>query len=83
MRPVAASIDVVADAALRAGQTETTELRCDACDQPIEDEPAGRGYYVWSRGTEVQYEAPPLCGRCATAIGLTALQNWSIEEEEG
>ncbi|HSO00501.1 MAG TPA: hypothetical protein VLS89_19550 [Candidatus Nanopelagicales bacterium] len=82
---MAIAIDAVADAALRAGKAEpeADELCCDACDEPIEGEPAGHGLYVWSRGDEVRREEPPLCGRCATAIGITALQAWSIEEEEG
>lgn len=85
MRPVAISIDGIADAALRARKVEpeAPELRCDACDEAIEGEPAGHGLYVWSRGDEVRYEEPPLCGHCATAIGITALHAWSMEEEEG
>jgi hypothetical protein len=45
--------------------------------------PAGRGLYVWSRGGETVYEEPPLCGSCSTAIGMSALARWEIEEEEG
>jgi hypothetical protein len=62
---------------------EASELRCDACSELIEGEPAGRGLYVWTRGDEVRYEEPPLCMGCATAIGITALAIWSVEEEEG
>lgn len=85
MRSLAIAIDAVADAALRAREVEpeTTEVRCDACDEVIEGEPAGRGLYVWTRGDEVRHEEPPLCGHCATAIGITALHAWSMEEEEG
>ncbi|WP_050435287.1 hypothetical protein [Chondromyces crocatus] len=84
-RPIAIAIDAVAEAALRARETEKAaeELRCDACNEVIEGEPSGRGLYVWARGDEVRREEPPLCGCCATAIGITALQAWSIEEEEG
>lgn len=83
--PVAIAIDVMADAALRAREAtpEPSELRCDACDEVIEGEPDGHGYYLWARGEEVRREEPPLCGQCATAIGITALHGWSIEEEEG
>ena len=35
------------------------------------------------RGEEVRIEEPPLCAACATAIGVTALAQWSVEEEEG
>jgi hypothetical protein len=80
------SIDAVADAALspwRSGDVPAGELQCDACDEPIEGEPAGHGLYVWTRGDEVRFEEPALCARCATAIGVTALAAWSVEEEEG
>ncbi|MDI1451812.1 hypothetical protein [Polyangium sp. 6x1] len=79
------AIDSLADVALKARVTpeDTGELRCDACSELIEGEPAGRGLYVWTRGDEVRYEEPPLCAQCATAIGITALATWSVEEEEG
>jgi hypothetical protein len=79
------AIDSLADVALhtRTEAEEASEVRCDACNEAIEGEPAGRGLYVWTRGDEVRYEEPPLCARCATAIGVTALATWSVEEEEG
>ena len=82
---ISMAIDSLADVALRARTTteETGELSCDACEEPIEGEPAGRGLYVWTRGDEVRYEEPPLCEKCATAIGITALAAWNVEEEEG
>jgi len=43
----------------------------------------GRGLLVWSRGDERRYQEPPLCSGCAAAIGVSALQRWEIEEEEG
>jgi hypothetical protein len=79
------SIDAVADAALLEGRSASgppEPLCCDACDEAIEGEPAGHGLYMWTRGDEVRFEEPPLCGRCATAIGVTALAAWSVEEEE-
>jgi hypothetical protein len=79
------SVDPIADLALRATSTDAdpSAIQCDACNEPIEGEPAGRGLYVWTRGDEVRYEEPPLCARCATAIGVTALAAWNVEEEEG
>jgi len=79
------AIDSLADVALKAREIpeDSVEVRCDACSELIEGEPAGRGLYVWTRGDEVRYEEPPLCARCATAIGITALTTWSVEEEEG
>lgn len=84
-RPVSVSIDSIADAALVTQQTATgsAELRCDVCDEPIEGEPSGRGLYMWTRGDEVRFEEPVLCRGCSTAIHVTALAAWSIEEEEG
>ena len=67
--------------------------RCDVCAGTLDranddtadgDESAsGRGLLVWSRGEERRYQEPPLCASCATAIGVSALQRWEIEEEEG
>lgn len=78
--------DEVADMALRLrAELEAKEAPrlCDACDQPIEGEPAGSGLYFWSRGEEEpRIEEPPLCESCATAIGVTALRLWDSEEEE-
>jgi hypothetical protein len=45
--------------------------------------PRGEGVYLWARGDEVRLEKAPLCGTCASAIGMTALARWEIEEEEG
>ena len=66
-------------------------LRCDVCDVPLTGDDrddsehafAGRGLYVWIRGGQTVYEEPPLCAACGTAIGMTALARWDIEEEEG
>jgi hypothetical protein len=76
-------IDGLADLALRTSRDSHAELTCDACDAPIEGEPEGHGLYLWRRGDELRIEEPPLCRTCATAISVTALQLWSIEEEEG
>jgi hypothetical protein len=83
--PISIAIDSVADAALQVRRQEAgaAELRCDACDESIEGEPHGRGLYLWTRGDEVRLEEPALCEPCATAIGVTALHQWMIEEEEG
>lgn len=82
---ISMAIDSLADGAFRAraAAVDETEFECDACSTVVPGEPAGRGLYVWARGEEVRYEEPPLCARCATAIGLTALAMFSMEEEEG
>jgi hypothetical protein len=71
--------------------SEEEAPRCDVCGEPVvsaddDDEgvaPTGRGVYLWSRGGERVYEQVPLCGSCSTAIGVSALMRWEIEEEEG
>jgi hypothetical protein len=82
---VAMPIDAYADGALSAQRyaAGTVELRCDVCDALIEGEPSGRGLYMWTRGDEIRFEEPALCPGCATAIGVTALAAWNVEEEEG
>lgn len=78
------AIDSLADCTLRANSTdEEGEYECDACGSLNKGEPAGHGLYVWPRGEEIRYEEPPLCAKCATAINMTALAIWSMEEEEG
>jgi hypothetical protein len=66
---------------------------CDACGCPVvahadegdRGDPGslGRGTYLWVRGGETMLEHVPLCASCASAIGVTALARWEIEEEEG
>jgi hypothetical protein len=82
---VAIPIDSYADAALSRARDAAgrTELRCDACDEAIEGEPAGLGVFVSTRGDEVRFEEPALCPSCATAIGVRAQMDSGIEEEEG
>jgi hypothetical protein len=69
---------------------QTEAQRCDVCAEALdgqEDEEGhqvrGRGLLVWTRGDERRAQEPPLCPGCASAIGLSALQRWEIEEEEG
>jgi hypothetical protein len=63
---------------------------CDACgsDLPSGDDDegyaiGGKGVYLSCRGDQVRYEDVPLCPSCGAAIGLSALRQWEIEEEEG
>ena len=64
------------------------ERRCDVCDAliaptPLDDsQDGGSGLYVWTRGTEVRYEEPPLCMRCGPALAVTAMRRWEEEDEE-
>jgi len=64
---------------------------CDACGAPLaakgDDDHGyrvpGEGIYMWTRGDRVRFDKAPLCADCASAIGVTALGRWEIEEEEG
>ncbi len=71
---------------------EPEDERCSVCsgevpkaEADLDDglHTAGHGLFVWARGDEIQYEEPPLCSECAVAIGITALQRWEAEEDEG
>ncbi len=61
-------------------------LRCDVCNEPIDDDDGcriqGRGVYISTRGTEVRREEAPLCSRCACGIGAFCFARAEIEEEE-
>lgn len=72
--PLRPALGVVAD-------PEAPTFDCDSCGKTVAGEPAGSGLYVWTRGDEVRYEEPPLCTRCANAIGLAALAQWELEED--
>jgi hypothetical protein len=61
----------------------TPSFECDVCGKKVAGEPAGSGLYVWTRGEETRFEEPPLCARCANAIGLAALAQWELEEDDG
>lgn len=69
---------------------EAAPTTCDACGDALDaadDAPGygvpGQGVYLWARGEETRLESVPLCAACASAIGMTALARWEIEEEEG
>ena len=72
-------------AALAAGDLGTADAAAhgDTDDDDAGYGVTGRGLLVWSRGDERRYQEPPLCSGCAAAIGVSALQRWEIEEEEG
>ena len=72
---------------------EVAATQCDACGEALVEPDGGegaegygipgRGVYLWARGEETRLETVPLCASCASAIGMTALARWEIEEEEG
>ena len=56
---------------------------CHVCDGTILGEPPSHGTIVFFRGDRRITEEPPLCGRCALAIGARALGAWAEDEDEG
>ena len=95
---VPAAIDAKTPAVMSASHEVLFQLvderRCDACGDALPAASAadddddgygvgGQGVYMWTRGDEVRFESAPLCASCASAIGMTALARWEIEEEEG
>ncbi|MCC7536860.1 MAG: hypothetical protein IT379_11630 [Deltaproteobacteria bacterium] len=68
---------------MRDDDDDGDELACHACGATIEGEPAGRGILVFPRGDDLYVDEPPLCSRCALAVGMTAMARWIEEEEEG
>jgi hypothetical protein len=69
---------------------DTDAHRCDVCAESLVADESheghavpGRGLLIWTRGEERRYQEPPLCPACASAIGLSALSRWEIEEDEG
>jgi len=88
--PDAAPADTWSVASHEALFASHAEPRCDACGGALlsagdDDLPyaVGHGVYVFARGSESRVEHAPLCASCASAIGMTALARWEIEEEEG
>jgi hypothetical protein len=88
--PDAAPADAWSVASHEALFASQAEPRCDACGGALpsagdDDLPyaVGRGVYVFARGSESRVEHAPLCASCASAIGMSALARWEIEEEEG
>jgi hypothetical protein len=73
------AIDDVALATLRQPREELPT--CSSCDESLFGRPATSGLLMWSRGDEVRFDEPLLCGACATTIGITAMTRWRLEEE--
>ncbi len=55
---------------------------CDLCGKTFEGQPAGSGLLLWTRGTEMRIEEPPLCERCAARVTGNALYQWAIDDDE-
>jgi hypothetical protein len=71
---ITCAIDDVAMAALR--NADEGERRCSVCEDPIVGEPGGTGLMMWTRGDDVRYDEPLLCGGCAASIAVHAWNRW-------
>lgn len=59
---------------------ETTGYVCDLCGKSCSGLPGGSGLFMWTRGSEVRLEEPPLCKSCAAKLTLRA---YAIFEDDG
>ena len=69
-------------ARLRSVPEKESKFDCDLCGQSFEGKPAGSGLFLWSRGTELRFEEPPLCEGCSARVTAGALYQWVLDEEE-
>lgn len=57
-------------------------IECDVCGERVRADDT-QGLLLFARGDRVRDQQPPLCARCAHAIGMAALVRVIAEEEEG
>ena len=69
-------------ARLRNPAEKKPEFDCDLCGETFDGPPAGSGLFLWTRGTEIRFEEPPLCEECAGRVTVGALFQWALEDEE-
>jgi len=69
-------------ARLRTAAEKKPEYECDLCRKSFDGPPAGSGLFLWTRGTELRFEEPPLCEECAAHVTMGALYQWALEDEE-
>lgn len=78
--PCYAADEVALTALARRRALEDGPSRCDACEEPIEGRAPAMGAHLSSRDGTTSVHDVPLCDRCATAIGITALRRFELEE---
>lgn len=76
---ISCAIDDVAMAARLSKRRR--QPACSSCNRPINGRPAATGLFMWTRGDEVRYDEPPLCGCCASTVTMVALHRWHCGEE--
>lgn len=79
-RPViSVAIDDIALAALR--QRAEREIACSLCETPLVEGAAAKGLFMWTRGEDIRFEEPPLCGRCSGSVSISAFLSWPWEDD--
>ena len=56
---------------------------CDLCGETFQGPPEGSGLFMWTRGSEVRMEEPPLCRDCAPQLVLGAFHVYTDGGGEG
>jgi len=65
---------------------ETADERCfvcDLCGETFQGLPEGSGLFMWTRGSEIRTEEPPLCRACASRLVLGAYHVYTDDSGEG
>jgi hypothetical protein len=73
---ITCAIDDIALAALRNHRAES--VHCAICEDVIEGEVPSTGLMMWTRGDDIRYDEPPLCGPCASSISVSAWARWQL-----
>ena len=55
---------------------------CDLCGETFSGLPEGSGLFMWTRGSEVRVEEPPLCRGCAARLVLGAFHVYQDDSSE-
>lgn len=61
--------------------TSTETFVCDLCEETFNGKAEGSGLLLWTRGSELRYEEPPLCKNCGDKLLLGALSQWMAVDE--
>ena len=68
------------DASYPPDTAEEPRFVCDLCGKSFTGLPEGSGLFMWTRGSEVRTEEPPLCRTCASKLILGA---YHLYEDDG
>ena len=72
--PITCAVDDIALDALMNHVPDS--IHCSSCEELIAGEPAATGLFMWTRGDDIRFDEPPLCGLCAVQLNIAALHFW-------